>query len=900
EDSRAKVLLTQGGLSDKAGELFDGRVVVIEEAAAAGMPEGAIEDINRPDDLCYVIYTSGTTGRPKGVMVEHRNVTAYIHAFTKTTGVSRSDVLVEQHAFTFDAFAEGFFGGLLNGATLILPGKDQSQDLNGFMDLIKKNQGTMVFVSPLFLSEMNKMPPIASVHSYVCGGDILKWDYISHLSEGAVIYNNYGPTEATISSTIYKCQNLLGGVVPIGRPIANYKVVILDRWEKLNPVGIPGELCISGAGLARGYLGRPDLTGEKFTESPIWPGHRMYRTGDLARWMPDGNIQFIGRIDQQVKIRGYRIELGEIEALLSKHPAVRENAVLALCDEAGEKYLCAYICADQELTAVEMRKHLSDALPDHMIPQAYVQLDRLPLTAHGKLDRESLKKSSDRIRSGIEFQEPSTAAEKDIAGAWEKVLSLGKVSVNDDYFVLGGDSIKAVKLVSLLSDKYKVTLTDIFENRTVKKLADVLASRKHDLKQNFDRIRRETAEQDGDRNDRINRSLEGQAKKYRAHLDEETGLDIETRIDSCNTLLTGATGYLGMYILRELLEKSDSNITVLIRAGNNAAAEERLKKKWAHYFGDSLMEKDRARIRVLSGDLAAENLGLDPKEYQVLCQEIDCIIHSAAYTKHFGEYQAFYRGNIAATRNLLDLAKTGRRKVFNHISTTSVGSGSVQGREAVLFTEYLGDIGQQIDGYYVRSKLEAEKLVLAAGRQGLDFNIFRAGNLTFDSATGGFQENIGDNAFYIMLRSFIRLGIMPDLDIRNVDLTFVDQAAQAIVEMSGKKGLLNRCHHIMNDNYISVKDIAGRFAGNGIQIKVLPVPLFLDSLEEKSRDERHRDDVSNILIHSNLLEESQTTYFDVTCIGTSAILKRLGFRWEEPGLAQFAKMLTHCRKVRFI
>lgn len=592
--------------------------------------------------------------------------------------------------------------------------------------------------------------------------------------------------------------------------------------------------------------------------------------------------------------------MAEIESQLSKHPAVRETAVLALDDESGEKYLCAYICADQELTVVEMRRHLSDALPDHMIPQAYVQLDRLPLTAHGKLDRESLKKASDRVGSGIEFQEPSTEAEKDIAGALEKVLSLEKVSVNDDYFVLGGDSIKAVKLVSLLSDKYKVTLTDIFENRTVKKLADVLASRKHDLKQRFDRIRRETAEQDGDRNDRVNRSLEEQATKYRARLEEDIKLDIDAGTGHRNILLTGATGYLGIYLLRELLKKPDCNITLLLRAGNHKEAEKRLNKKWGHYFGGSLLENDRARIRVLSGDLAAGNLGLAPKEYQVLSQEIDGIMHSAAYTKHFGEYESFYQGNITATRNLLDLAKTGRRKVFNHISTTSVGSGNVQGREAVLFTEYLGDIGQQMDGYYVRSKLEAEKLVLAAGREGMDFNIFRAGNLTFNSATGDFQENIGDNAFYIMLRSFIRLGIMPDLDIRSIDLTFVDQAAQAIVKLSGKNGLLNRCLHIMNDNYISVKDIAGRLAGNGIQIKVLPGPVFLDALEGKSRDVGFREDVSNILIHSNLLAESQTTYFDVTCIGTSALLKRLGFKWEAPDQAQFAKMLDHCRKVRFI
>jgi amino acid adenylation domain-containing protein/thioester reductase-like protein len=895
-DSKAKALITREKLKNRSSELYQGIILAIDKIISS-TEKNQIKNTNRTDDLCYVIYTSGTTGRPKGVLVEHRNVVAYIHAFYRKTGLNKADVLVEQHAFTFDAFAEGLFGSLLSGAALVIPDDKEAQDLRGFVELVEKNKGTMVMVSPLFLSEMNRLPRISSVHSFVCGGDVLKWEYISRLMSGSVIYNNYGPTEATISATIFKCEKILKGVVPIGRPINNYKIIILDPWDMLNPVGVPGELCISGEGLARGYLGRPELTEKKFVENPYWSGYKMYRTGDLARWRADGNIEFMGRIDQQVKVRGYRIELGEIEAQLQTHPDLKSAAVLVLDDNAGEKFLCAYFCADHEMTVKQLRKHLSMMLPEYMIPQMYVQLERLPLTSHGKLDREALSRIKGRIGSGTEYQAPSNKTEIEIAETWKKLLSLEKVGVNDDFFLLGGDSIKAVRMVSLLSDRYKINLTDIFENRTVSKLACLVSFRSNDVKQAFERVRKGILEEDQEKGRRISRELDRQAKEYEKKMLRDKKIDLDKRVGYNEILLTGATGYLGIYLLRELLTKQKGRVTVLVRAANDLEATRRLEQKWAYYFGTDLLRRKEKNVHVLCGDIIKDRLGLNLASYNALTGSTNCIIHSAADTRHFGNYEDFHRANVKGTENLLEFAGSGKNVVFNHVSTISVGSGDVEGKEAVLFTEYHGDIGQRPESYYTMTKLEAEKLVASAS---MEKNIFRAGNLTFDSTNGRFQENMGENAFYIMLRSFITLGIMPDLDIRNVDLTFVDQAAAAIVKIFDRLSLAGGNHHILNGNYVSVRDIATMFIRNGLPIKILEIPEFLEKLERLSDDEKHSEAAANILIHSHLLEEMPSTYFDVTGIRTRAVLERLDFRWKKPGKVHFEKMLRHCREKGFI
>ncbi|WP_155742162.1 AMP-binding protein, partial [Paenibacillus polymyxa] len=295
---------------------------------------------------------------------------------------------------------------------------------------------------------------------------------------GAKLVNLYGPTEATVDVSYFDCEpDEEYTVIPIGKPIQNIRLYIVkEDTEQLQPIGVTGELCIGGVGVARGYLNRPELTAEKFVENPFAGGkagyERMYRTGDLARWMPDGNIEYLGRIDHQVKIRGYRIELGEVETQLLQVEAVREAVVMARADETGQKQMVAYYVAGQELGASELRSELGRELPSYMVPSYFVQLEQLPLTPNGKIDRKALPAPEGSLQTGVDYAEPRTAQERALVAVWESVLGLKTVGILDNFFDLGGDSIKAIQIASrAFQAGYKLDMKDLFQYPTIEALA---------------------------------------------------------------------------------------------------------------------------------------------------------------------------------------------------------------------------------------------------------------------------------------------------------------------------------------------------------------------------------------------------------------------------------------------
>ena len=430
------------------------------------------ETVSRPEDLAYIIYTSGSTGRPKGVMVEHRNLNAYVHSFLNQCGIGGSDVMLQQASITFDTSVEEIFPILLSGGRLVLASRQEVNDTALLKELITRNDVTVVSCSPLLLNELNQPPVAKCVKTYISGGDVLKYGHMSNLPERARVINGYGPTETTVAAIFYQCRGDEQGPVPIGRPIANWLAYLVDKYDKPVPVGVPGEILLGGEGVTRGYLGRPELTAEKFIQDPFTGRGRLYRSGDLARWRPDGNMEFLGRADQQLKIRGFRIEPGEIEARLMSHPAVNEAAVAALDGEDGNKYLCAYIASDKELTVMELREFLSGDLPDYMIPARFVSLEKLPVTSHGKLDRKALEKKGGGMSLGSQYQEPSGDMECRLVLIWQEVLGAERVGVNDNFFALGGDSIKAIQIMARLGRQgYSFEMAELFRAPTVRELA---------------------------------------------------------------------------------------------------------------------------------------------------------------------------------------------------------------------------------------------------------------------------------------------------------------------------------------------------------------------------------------------------------------------------------------------
>jgi tyrocidine synthetase-3 len=475
KDSNAALLLT-------ARELLD-----VCKGTAYCAPTILPATCKLHQSLAYVIYTSGSTGKPKGVMVEHRSLVAYLQAFEQEFAVGPGDTIVQQASFCFDAFAEEIYPILLKGGKIAIPTKDEVMDVTRLSGFLLKNCVNIIDCSPLLLNELNQpgTTNIDNIHTFISGGDVLKGRYIDNLLKEGRVYNTYGPTEATVCAAYYKCPRDSGSKdhIPIGKSILNYHLYIIDKDINPQPVGIPGELCISGPGVARGYMNQPELTAEKFS---YWSysSKKIYKTGDLARWLPDGNIEFLGRIDQQVKIRGFRIELGEIENRLLRHDEIKEAVVIDRTDKTGYRYLCAYITSDRTLEIPELRKYLSAKLPDYMIPAFFVQIETIPLTATGKIDRKSLPEQVVKVEK---YTPPGSELEKKMEKIWTEVLwgedaSHTPIGIDDSFFELGGHSLKATTLISLIHKAFNVNvpLADLFLEPTIRELSQFIKGRVKD------------------------------------------------------------------------------------------------------------------------------------------------------------------------------------------------------------------------------------------------------------------------------------------------------------------------------------------------------------------------------------------------------------------------------------
>ena len=443
-----------------------------------------------PGQLAYVIYTSGSTGRPKGVMVEHRNLAQAARAWRQTYQLDRFPVRALQLAsFSFDVFAGDLIRALTNGGQLVLCPADVRLDPQALYELLAEHQINIFESTPALV-----LPLMAHVHDRRLNVDFLRWLIVGSDSLPSAAYlelmtrfggqmrivNSYGVTEATIDSSAFELPSpdyAMGPSTPIGRPLPNVRYFVFDHAARLSPIGAYGELCIGGTGVARGYLGRAELTGERFVTCPSLPGERVYKTGDLARWLPEGDVEFLGRADDQVKLRGYRIEPGEIEHALAGHPAVRQAVVIARGDS-----LVAYVVSDADGGA--LRRYLAERLPAYMVPAQVVALDAVPLTPNGKIDRTRLREDPRLAGAGsTAYCAPRTPLETRICQVWSDVLQVERVGIHDGFFALGGHSLKAMQVVSRLHKEIdvKITLRDLFSASTVAELAPLLASASTDV-----------------------------------------------------------------------------------------------------------------------------------------------------------------------------------------------------------------------------------------------------------------------------------------------------------------------------------------------------------------------------------------------------------------------------------
>jgi aspartate racemase len=489
EDAQVPVLLTQSSL--KKGLPKTTAQVLCLDVEAETLSELSMENIASqvaPENLAYVIYTSGSTGKPKGVQIQHQSLTNFLLSLRQTPGLSEQDTLLAITTISFDIAALELYLPLIVGAKIVLVSREVAAD--GLQLLAKLNQAgiTVMQATPATWRLLLAAGWKSSNHLKIfIGGEALPKELANQFfNKSQVVWNLYGPTETTIWSSVFQVgvQEAIqtkGGLESIGHPIANTQIYLLDQYLQPVPIGVSGELHIGGAGLARGYLNRPELTAEKFIQNPFGDDSddRLYKTGDLARYLPDGNIEYLNRIDNHVKIRGFRIELGEIEAVLVQHPEVHEAVVIIREVQPGDKRLIAYLVPikAQEVMPSTLRQFLKEKLPDYMVPSAFVELEAMPLTPNGKIDRRALP-APDHFRTEAEekFVAPRDALELQLTKIWEEVLGVHPIGVKDNFFALGGHSLLIIRLLTKIERSIgkNLPVATVFQAPTVEQLTNIL------------------------------------------------------------------------------------------------------------------------------------------------------------------------------------------------------------------------------------------------------------------------------------------------------------------------------------------------------------------------------------------------------------------------------------------
>ena len=849
-DSQVSIILTQEKLLTSLssplprGETpltpYQGKIILLDTDLTIISQQNIETPISaiKPDNLAYVIYTSGSTGKPKGVMITHQNIVNHATSIIDKYQINSHDRILQFTTFIFDVAAEEIFPAWLSGATLIICPQEMVTNLIEFSQFLAQESLTVVNLPTPYWQEwvleidrkISQIPD--SLRLVITGSDqvlpekLALWQkLVTEKRQNIQWINAYGLTETTITSTVYQLpvnyQLNTTHSVPIGRPIANTEIYILDQNLQPVPIGIPGELHIGGAGLARGYLNRKQLTNEKFISNPISSSKssRLYKTGDLARYLPDGNIEFLGRIDYQVKIRGFRIELGEIEAVLAQHPLVKSSAVIVREIQPGNKQLVAYVVTeDHSNIQQDLRSFLKQNLPDYMLPAFFVRLAELPLTPTGKINRRALSALMLELNHEIDYILPRNPLEQKLAEIWCQVLGLEKVSVEENFFNLGGHSLATIQIISRIRETLKIDLPlqYLFTEPTIAGLTKII----NQLLQTADHI---TPIDDFYVDAILDSSIKPQ------NLPQQSTNQLQ------HIFLTGATGFLGVHLLHELLEKTSANIHCLVRAENVSEARNKLKNKLSFY--QLWNEQHSQRIIPIVGNLEKNLLGLSEKEFQDLASQIDVIYHNGASVNLIYPYSVLKPANVLGTQEILRLASQIKIKPVHFVSTTSVFCPENYPENEVLLESDPLDYYQGLVGGYPQSKWVAEKLVMQARERGLPVTIYRAARIIGHSQIGICNT---EDLFSRIITTCMQLGATPNIDWED-NLTPVDYVSQAIVYLSFQKESLGKAFHLLNPQIISMNHLFNLIRKLGYQLPQISYDQWyyqLINLMQKSADKK--------------------------------------------------------------
>lgn len=736
-DSQAKVLITSRELyneKQQAGDFTANKIIFIDEF---DFTQVAVPPLNnsKPNNLAYMIYTSGSTGKPKGVMIQHKAMTSFVNTIIDMYTLTNQDNITCHSSFSFDASIEDLYPILAVGGQLHIIEEDLRHDLTALYKYLVNNAITGgCYTTQLGVELLDQFD--LPVRYLTVGGEKLN----KTVDSTVTVYNTYGPTEFTVDATYFVVDHKKAySNIPIGYPLSNSYAYIVDKNNRLVPQGVAGELCLAGLQIAKGYWNRPDLTAEKFIDNPYATcedNKKMYRTGDLVRLNEHGEIEYLGRIDNQVKLRGFRIELGEIESKIAGFAGIT-GVVVEVKEIGGVQHLCAYLTANNEVDTVKLQSYLAQSLTDYMVPTVYMKLEKLPLTPNGKINRKALPMPT--ISRTTEYVAPTNEVETKLCNLFAEILDNTDIGINDDFFKIGGTSMLAIKAIIKINNLgYQIQYGDLFSWKTPAVIAKhLLKSAESDEPKFFD-----MADYDYSA---INKVLEH----------NNDGLAEAVLVESLgNVLLTGATGYLGVHVLHELIVNSTDKIYCLLRPSKKLNIEARLKMLLMYYFDDPFEDLIGSRIIPLEGDIT-NAVSLE----QLKALPITTVINCAALVKHYEAGDMMDKVNYHGVVNLIEVCQAAAMKLV-HVSTYST-AGMAEEAAGLLADKYSENtlyIGQTTDNKYIWTKYQAERAILEAVSQGLKAKIMRVGNLMARSSDGEFQINSGNNAFINLLKSYKVLG----------------------------------------------------------------------------------------------------------------------------------------------
>ncbi|MGW1993880.1 amino acid adenylation domain-containing protein [Embleya sp. NPDC001921] len=779
----------------------------------AGLPATDPAGRCEPGSLAYVMYTSGSTGTPKGVLLDHATVVNGIRHLADRTGIRPGPRVLAATSVNFDVSVFEIFTTLCHGGTL-----DLARDVLELAERDEWHGGVISTVPSAFAELLDRITHTVTVDTLVFAGEALPSTLVERARQafpGVRVVNAYGQTESFYATTFgistIDGTSTAGGSAPIGTPLPAMRAYVLGPGLRPVPTGVVGELYVAGQ-LARGYHARPGPTAERFVADPYGPpGSRMYRTGDLARRRGGGHLEYVGRTDSQIKIRGFRVEAGEVEAALGTHPDIRQAAVIARDAPTG-KHLVAYVTGDG-IDTDALRAFVSGKLPGFMVPSAFVALDRLPLTTNGKLDRAALPAPDLGAGAGA-YRAPRTAREETLCALFAEVLGVERVGVDDDFTALGGHSLLMMRLFARVDAELgvRVRVRDFLAAPNPAGLAGL--------------VENAAAGRAADAPAVVPRSEARLAPELR--FPDAGGFGASPR----HVLLTGATGFVGAFLLRELLAQTDAQVHCLVRADADAHAHadaEQEGRVRLYAVLDSYgidVGTDAGRVHIVPGDLAHDGLGIGAARWAGLRDQVDTIVHAGAHVHHLSGYERLKAANVEGTRTLLRLAAEGIPKRFHHVSTLGI-FGSAAGPRLLTEDSPIEDARHTAADGYVASKWVADLMVQQAIARGASGRVYRLGRIWAESQHGAVNP---DDMFCRLLTTCAALGCHPEGTALRADLLPADIAARALVALA-LADAAPAVHHLHHPRQTGVDAFLHVFdAWRGSRSKPVSVPEWLRRL----------------------------------------------------------------------